>query len=145
MAAKTGSVLLTSRPQLGEQRMVSAYIDLDAALATTNTYTISNVFPDGGCKVVSMSHSSVRGDTNATPTLTYTIGNSDDADGYKTTWTSAIGLQNSLASQAICAGDGALIGTDITNRDVILTVTANPATGETSGRLRFEFIIQGIN
>ena len=145
MTAKTGTVTYTSRPQLGEQRWVRGVITLDAAFATTNTYTIANLFPSGGCKVLALRHASIEADTHATPTLVYEIGNSDDANGFKTSFTSAIGLQNSLASQAVAIGDGALIGTAITNRDLTLTVTADPATGATSGDLIFEVLIEGNN
>lgn len=147
MAAKTGSVLVAGKTgELGQQYDAVGYIDLDAALATTNTYTIANLFPKGKYKVVGFDFWSPELDTNASPTLTFSVGNSDDPDGYLKTINGGLPAQAPAnGSQLNYKGNGDLIGTTPTpNRDVTLTVVADPATGVTSGRLFFGFTLEGV-
>lgn len=145
MAAKTGTVVVAGkRGEVGQQYTARGKIALDAALATTNTYTISNLLPKGGAKVIAFRFYGVEVDTNATPTCTVSIGNSDDPDGFLKTKGGAVGLQNSLAGQLTYFGDGDLIGTTVTNRDLTMTVVANPATGATSGDLFYELVLEGV-
>lgn len=110
--------------------------------ATTDTITWSGVLPDK-FKVIGGAAWGVETDTNATPTHKFTIGNSDDADGYLVETTGAVNRSNSLAQQFCVKFDGALIGTTISNSSIVLTPTANPATIG-SGKVWIELEIEGV-
>ena len=140
MAAITGT--LVESPNLGlpgRREPVLAKFTFAAALATTDTYSISDLFP----KPVKIHSVRVIGDimdTNATPTLDIAIGNSDDADGF---------LKDIVITQTgqtnIVGFDGALIKSVISNPDITMTVNADPATGATSGTWYLEFDAERVN
>jgi len=139
MAAITGS--LVYKPQLGlvgSTEVVRAKFTFAAALATTDTYDITGLFP----YPVQIKGVKLFGDvmdTNATKTLAVSVGNSDDADGF---------LEDIVLGQTVqtsISGTGALIGTIIDNKDIAMVVSANPATAATSGTFILEFVVQRVN
>lgn len=139
MAAITGTAVDGKLGLVGARRPVKGVFTFAAALSTGDTYTITDLFPYPvivhGVKVVGTVM-----DTHATPTLAITVGNSDDADGF---------LKNIVIKQTtqtnIEGFDGALIGTVISNKDVTLTVSANPGTGATSGTWYLVFDAERLN
>lgn len=139
MAAKTGTPVNTKLGLPGTVRPVTAVMVHDAALSTSNTYTIADLFP----KPVLIHGVTISGtamDTNTAPQLAITVGNSDDADGF---------LKSVVISQKnpynVFGADGALINTVISNPDVTMTVAANPATGASSGTWYFTFWAEAVN
>lgn len=140
MASYDGTITISGKAgEIGTQSKARGEFALPGALADTDTITWSNLLPKGGAKVIDVQVFGVEVDTNATPTLTYTVGDGTDADGYITTKTGAAGA----SGQHFAKGDGALVDTDVTGRDVVLTVTADPATGATSGTLFVEVTVEG--
>lgn len=146
MTALTATVDLPGKGgDISEQKLASGYYDLLGALVNGDTITFPNILPYGGAKVVNVKAVSPELDSNATPTATATIGNSDDPDGYVKTRGLAVTLSNSLATDLVLeSSDGALINTAVTNRDIVLTVTAAVATGATSGRIRLSALLQAL-
>ena len=144
MADITGSVVIGS--QFGEQDASSTVLgkfDFSAALATVDTYTIPNFFPRG--KKLFIESFEAYGDvfdTNETKTLAISVGNSDDPDGLLTST-----VLNYTQKGVVICGDGAFVGGDalVDNTDLTLTVTANPATGATSGTLYFRVVARDRN
>lgn len=145
MTAYTGTVLIPGKNgDKGAQNIALGKLTFASALASGDTYTLTNILPLGGAKVVSVRVFGAELDTGATPTGKYKVGNSDDSDGYLVDKSAALGLQNSLPSQAVYFGDGILIGTTVTNRDVVLTGITNMATGATEVSLFVELVLEGI-
>lgn len=146
MAALTGTVTLAGKNgEIGQQYLARGSYTFGAEIEDTDTITWSNILPAGGAKVVGFRVYGQEIDTNATPTATFIVGNTDDTDGYLKTKGGAVGLQNSLAGQLFYAGDGDLItsGSIITNRNVVLTMTAATATGASSGTIYIELVLEG--
>lgn len=140
MTAITGTLVETPNlGKVGRREPVLAKFTFAAALVNTDTYTISDVFPYP-VKVHSVRVVGTIMDTNATPTLGISVGNSDDPDGFL----KAIVI-NQTGQTNIVGVDGALIKTGISNKDVTMTVTADPATGATSGTWYLEFDAEVLN
>ena len=144
MTALVGTVTIPGKGGLvGVQHTALLEYTLTGALVNADTITWSNVIPNGGATVVDVQLATPELDTNATPTMLFEVGNSDDRDGYILSHGGALTLSNSLADQMSAIGTGALIGTKVTNRDIVLTVTAAVATGATSGRILLKVLLQG--
>jgi len=141
MADITGAVVINDEFGVqGMERRVLGSFTFSAALVTTDTYTIANLFPvDLTYKVKSFKLWGTIMDTNATPTLAVSVGNSDDADGYL-----AATVIDGIQDNAVIGGTGAFIGDDtgVKNKDLTMTVTADPATGATSGTWFFEVVAE---
>lgn len=148
MANYTGTVLVKGRAgDLGQQMQALGEFDLadgGAGLADTDTITWTGLLQGSNTKIVGFKFYGVEIDTNATPTATFTIGDGTDADGYLTTKGGAVGLQNSLGGQLVYFGDGALIGTEVSGKDVVLTVTEAVATTATTGKIYVSPIVEGV-
>lgn len=146
MAAYTGTIDIAGKNgELGQQNFCRGKYALAGALANTDTITFTNLLPLAGGKIVGFRFYSPELDTNATPTMTFTIGNSDDADGYLKTVNGGLPAQlPANGSQLNYCGNGDLITTTVTNRTVVLTVTGVVATGETAGNLYVEIILEGV-
>jgi hypothetical protein len=146
MVAYTGTIDIAGKNgEIGSQNFCRGKYALAGALANTDTITWPNLLPLAGGKIVGFRFYSLELDTNATPTMTFTVGNSDDADGYLETVNG--GLPATLpanGSQLSYAGNGALIATTVTNRNVVLTVTGVVATGVAAGNLFVEIILEGV-
>lgn len=148
MTAYTGTVVIAARAgERGGQH--TGYLEYDlggVALANTDTITWTNAVPlKAQAKVVGLDYASPELDTNATPTMLFTIGDGTDADGYLASKGGAVTLSNSLANQLIFKGDGAIIGTATqAGRNIVLTVTAAVATGATTGKIRLWPTVEGI-
>jgi len=144
MATYTATVVKKATTgKKGEATKGLAYLDLSAALTTSDTVVISHrdLIGDGKPTILGGKFWGVEVDTNATPTGTFKIGTATDDDGLLTTKGAAVGLQNSLGGQLSYFFDGALLGTEWTPENIILTPAANSATGATSGRIWFEIEI----
>ena len=145
MAALTGTNAIAGKNgEVGMQFTATGTYTLAAALANGDTITWSNLLPLGGAKIVAVRFFAPELDTNATPTMKWTLGNSDDADGFIIEQGGAVGLSNSLPTMIVAGGTGALMDTTVTNRNVVFTVTAAVATGATTGTIRVEFLLEGI-
>lgn len=145
MTALVGTTVIKGRSgERGTQYAALLKYTLLAALVNGDTITWSNCLPNGKFKVVGFRIWGVELDTNASPTMLFTVGDGVDADGYKLSAGGGVGLQNSLAGQLVYLGDGALIGTTDAANDVVLTVTAAVATGATSGDIWIELVIEGV-
>lgn len=149
MAALTGTVQVAGKSgSVGRQFVAKGSYTLGGALANADTITWTNLLPDPNtCKVVSGRIYGPELDTNATPTMLFTIGDGTDADGYLLSKGGAVTLSNSLANQLMYEFDGAIIcaaaGT-AESRNVVLTVTAAVATGATSGTIWIELLLEGV-
>lgn len=118
---------------------------LTGALVNGDTITWSNVLPSiKQCNVIWMDFQAPELDTNATPTMTFTIGDGTTANAYLTTKGGAVGLQNSLGGQLAYYGDGAGIGAAPATRNLVFTVTAAVATGATTGTISILLRLKGI-
>jgi hypothetical protein len=141
MADITGSVVISDEFGVqGMERRVLGKFDFAAALVDTDTYTIANLFPnDLTYKVKSFKLWGTVMDTNESPTLAVSVGNSDDADGYL-----AATVMDGIQDNAVIGGTGDFIGADegVQNTDLTMTVTADPATGATSGTWYFEIVAE---
>ena len=134
--------------RIGQQLTASGTYTFLGAItghATTgDTILFENIIPRSGAKVVAVQVVSPELDTNATPTGTFIVGNSDDDNGY--VLTENCGLPAVLPAngkQLSVTGTGDLIGTAVTNRDIIVEYTAALATSATSGALRLNVILEG--
>ena len=141
MTAYTGTNHITAGRVLGQELTLKGYYDLTGALVNADTITWSGIIPKG-VKVVALRFFSPEMDTDASPTMTFIIGNTDDTDGFLKT---ASGAFNQATSQISYEGNGDLIGTTITNQDIVFTVNAAVATGATSGRLWVEAVVRGAS
>lgn len=135
--------------ELGQQLTASGYYDLAGAItghaSTGDTITFTNILPYGGAKVVRTQVIAPELDTNATPTGTFIVGNSDDDNGYTTTTNCGLPAQLPANGYPLnVVGNGDLIGTVVRNRDIIIEFTAALATSVTSGRVRLYVDIEGI-
>ncbi len=145
MTAYTGTITVAGKNgEVGQQFNAVGKYTFGTEVEDTDTITWTNLLPNNSSKVVGFKVYGTELDTNATPTATFTIGDGTDPDGYLTTKGGAVGLQNSLAGQLIYFGDGALMFTDVSSRDVVLTMTAATATGASSGTIYVEVLIEGI-
>lgn len=132
---------------IGQQLLATGYYDLAGAItghATTgDTITFDNIIPKGGAKIISVGVTYPELDTHATPTGTCIVGNTDDDNGFAIT--NNVGLPAQLPAntqQVQICGTGDLVGTSITNRDVIIEFTAALATSATTGRVRLEVLLE---
>lgn len=145
MTAYTGTVTRAAKAGgLGELSVAKGSYTFGTEIENADTITWTNILPGQGAKVVGFAVYGVELDTNATPTATFIIGDGSDTDGYLTTKGGAVGLQNSLAGQLFYKGDGALIDTEVSSRNVVLTMTAATATGASSGTIYVELLVEGI-
>ncbi|MFM7851295.1 MAG: hypothetical protein ACKO96_05090 [Flammeovirgaceae bacterium] len=138
-----GSIIGTNTlGQTGQCTVVRGRISFTAATLAANptdTYVIPNLFTHNtipvpveilGFKLVS---------TTTTPaSLVATVGNSDSANGYLTS--KALTETGQLSR----FGDGALIGTRVTNPSVTMTVTTAAGAAYT-GDLIYEFLVRATN
>lgn len=135
---------------IGTQFKASGYYALTGAItghATTgDTITFTNILPFGGAKVLEVEVVCPELDTDATPTGTMIVGNSDDDNGFITTQN--VGKPAQLpanGAQLIAKSfDGALLNTHITNRDIIIEFTAALATSATSGTVRLNVLLEAV-
>jgi hypothetical protein len=142
MASVTGTVIVAGTAgEIGKEKLATGYATWSAAIANTETVTFTNFFPKGKFKVKSVEVSSTRLDSNATPTSAFSVGNSDDADGFATAAVQPV-VGNSTAQFSV-EGVGALItgNTAISNRDLIITCTASATTAVTTGTLFVKALI----
>lgn len=145
MAAYTGTVTQRGKGgDLGDLFIAKGEYTFGTEIEDTDTITWSNILPQGGAKVHSFRIYGVELDSNATPTATFVVGDGTDADGYLTTKGGAVGLQNSLAGQLVYFGDGALLDTNVTSTDIVLTMTAATATGASTGTIYIEVLGESI-
>lgn len=145
MTAFTGTNVLTGKGgELGALSIARGSYTFGTEVENADTITWTNILPAQGAKVVGFKVFGTELDTNATPTATFTIGDGTDADGYLTTKGGAVGLQNSLAGQLFYEGDGALVGTKVTGRNVVLTMTAATATGASTGTIYVELLLEAV-
>ena len=95
MTAYTGTVpILPKGGELGALQFAQGKFSLSAALANADTITISNVLPVQGAEVVSIELTAVELDTDGSPTMTFTVGDGVDADGYFTTTSGGAAISN---------------------------------------------------
>lgn len=132
---------------IGTQMVASGYYDLAGAItghATTgDTITFSDILPFGGAIVRDVEVVSPELDTNATPTGTLIVGNSDDDNGFITT--TGIAVETTVATPLVLKSfDGALLNTHVTNRTVIIEFTAALATSATTGRVRLNLLLEAV-
>lgn len=121
-----------------------------SALANTDTITTpSGALPDEGIRIVDVELSHPELDSNATPTGTYDVGDSDDVNrfldgavmgvngittaGYLVR--NCINVEQTLTSGVVSAGSGYLYAQG-TDPQLILTVASAVATGVASGIIR---------
>lgn len=134
--------------RIGQQLTASGYYTLTGGItghaSTGDTITFSNIIPRSGAKVVGLQVVSPELDTDASPTGTFIVGNSDDDNGYVLTENCGLPAQAPAnGKQLSVTGTGALIGTVVTNRDIIIEYTAALATSATSGTIRLNVILEG--
>lgn len=131
----------------GKVLVARAYYDLNGvALAQNDTITATSIIPADGVEVMEVLVSHTELDTNATPTGTYTVGDSGDADRFITSapmgvngvTTSGFQIRNGInratgtTSGVISTGAGyRYTGTSAST--LILTVDGAVATGATTG------------
>lgn len=146
MTAYSGTINTAGRlGEIGRQTIASGSYALTGALVNADTVTWDNVFPNGKFKVISFRYWSPELDTNASPTMTFTIGDETDPDGYLTTINGGLpATAPTNGSQLNYMGNGALLNTTTAGRDVVFTVTAAVATGASSGTLFWEAVIEGV-
>lgn len=145
MAVVPGTLIVP--PRLGDlDKLVYAkwVHTLTAALSTADTYEVDVFGTDAtnGYDFIPVAGKvfGVRTDTNATPTGQFSIGDSADPDGLLIAKSGFATVTNSQPTQVRYEWDGALIKnkTRLTGTKIILTPTANPATGATSGDIFIE-------
>jgi hypothetical protein len=133
MTAFNGVVAIKPRGgEIGQLQFATSSFTLTGGLANTDTITIDLALPEGGAEVLSMTLDAPELDSHGSPTMTFTVGDGHDADGYFTTTSGGAIISN-------LKGRGALIGTRVTSRKIVLTVTAAVATAVTSGTIYFDY------
>lgn len=138
MAAYTGTVPIKPKGgELGALQYAQGKFTVTVALADEDTITIADVLPQQGAEVVDIALTAAELDTDGSPTMTFTVGDGTDADGYFTSTSGGAAISN-------VKGRGALVGTKVTSRDIVLTVTAAVATGATSGDIYFDVFYRNI-
>lgn len=132
----------------GQDYVALSSYALTGAVANGDTFTFTNLLPKAPtCQIIDFEIWGVELDTGGSPSLTFTVGDGTDADGYLTTKGGAVGLQNSLAGQLFYKGDGAIIGAaagTAASRNVKITITAGAATAASSGKIFVKAICRGI-
>jgi hypothetical protein len=132
MTAYTGSVVRSTK--FGRQTQLEALVKVSwsANLAAADTLTIADVIPEGQ-KLGDYDFElfGTVGDSNATPTLAVKVGTETDDDAF----IPATVIKQT--TQTFLKGTGAAINTagasTTDDRDIVITVTANAATGVSSG------------
>jgi hypothetical protein len=136
--------------RIGQQLTASGTYTLVGGItghaSTGDTILFENIIPRGGAKVVAVQVVSPELDTNASPTGTFIVGNSDDDNGFVITENCGLPVvAPANGKQLSVTGTGALIGTAVTNRDIIVEYTAALATSATSGAIRLNVILEGTS
>jgi len=152
MTAFTGTVIKAGiAGERGTLSLFTGKFDLTGALASGDTITFSNVFPQLGTFVVrNFRYESGRLDTNTSPTAFFTIGDGTDADGYLTTRTPTFSLLTGAVGRVSYEGDGACLDVKPgdsgapASRDVVITFTASPATAATTGTIYVRGWIEAV-
>lgn len=130
--------------EVGNQFMATSHYALTGALVAADTITFTNLLPKAGGVIVAVDIFSPELDTDATPTGTWKVGNTDDDDGYVLTSNIGLPTQAPANGQQISHhGTGALIGTTVTNRDVVVTIVGVMATSATTGTIGIRVLIEG--
>lgn len=150
MAVRTGTIIHAPIFEgLNKVTRAKVVFSLGQALNTDDTYEVDNLFPTDVYDVIIESGRVFcpRLDTNASPTATFAIGDSDDDDGLLVTKGATVALVNSLVNQVNYEFDGALIKnkTTITGKKLILTPKANPTTGVTTGDIFIDVYLRMIS
>lgn len=130
---------------LGTQRTITGTYALAGALVAADTITWSKLLPLGGGRVVRVELAFPELDTDTTPTGTWKVGDGTDDDGY--ILLSNIGLPAQAPAnglQMVQVGTGALIGTVVTGRDVVLTVVGTMATSATTGTILLNVTLESV-
>lgn len=146
MTAYSGTIDIAGKGgELGKQLQATGHYALAGALVNADTIKFANLLPAAGSKVVSLMVVYPELDTDASPTGTWTVGNSDSAAGYCGTQNLGLPVQAPVNTlQIINIGTGALIGTTVTNRDVIITITGVMATSATTGTIGIIATLEGV-
>jgi hypothetical protein len=144
MTAFTGSWL--TKPRLGRQDTTELAIGKvswsGGALASGDTLTIAGLIPFGENAIIdSVTLFGTIPDTNATQTTGFKIGVTGDDDVFLAATVINQRAQLNLKGTGASIGGAALEGL----LDLIITVTANAATGVTSGDLWVEVLYRQRN
>lgn len=138
MTARTGTVTIKPKGgELGALQYAQCKYTLTEALADEDTITFTGALPTQGAEVVDIAMTAVEMDTDGSPTMTFTVGDGTDADGYFTSTSGGAAIAN-------VKGRGALVGTEVTSSNIVMTVTAAVATGATSGDVYFDIFYRNI-
>lgn len=130
--------------ELGKQLMAVGHFALTGALVAGDTITFPNILPQNGAKVIYSRTAHPELDTNASPTGTLKVGNTDDDDGYHLLYNvGAPVVAPANGGQMGNTGTGALIGTVVNNRDIVMTVVGVMATSITTGTIFLFVTLEG--
>jgi hypothetical protein len=144
MTAYTGSVIRSTKFGRNQQLEVLAKVAwADAALASGDTLTIADAFPEG-VKLgdVYFEMFGTIPDTHATQTSGIKIGTETDDDAFVPATVISQRMQWFLVGTGAAINTADAVITD--QRDIVATMTANAATGVTSGTLYFRVIARLI-
>ena len=137
------------RGELGMQFTASGFYALGGAItghaSTGDTITFPNILPNGGVKVLAVEVSAPELDAHATPTGTMIVGNSDDDNGYIAVTSVAVNKSNSLAEGLFRkSSNEELIGTKVTNRDIIIEFVSALESSVTTGTVRLNVLYEVV-
>lgn len=137
MTAYTGTVLATTGfGRQDERASVICSVAWTSALSTSDTLTISNAFPPGVKLLIEeVTLFGTQPDTNASQTFGFKLGTENDDDAFQAAV--VIDNPNGQLVHHCVTGIGTTIDDD---EDIVLTPSANPATGATSGTFYIKVI-----
>ena len=119
-----------ARWEPGLMTSVTSVYALTGAVVTADTFTFSGMFPGNSFQPIDVEVWGAELDTNASPTATIIVGNSDDDNGYVTSKTAG-----GAAQQFYVKGDGDLLGDTLTNTSVVVTLGGTVGTAASSGNI----------
>jgi|NOAtaT_5_FD_contig_21_7934754_length_511_multi_3_in_0_out_0_1 hypothetical protein len=125
-----GTALAPAPFVAGTVQSVVGSVTWGSTLASADTFTFTNLLPANPVEPIAVSIWGSEPDTNASPTATLVFGNSDSANGYLTSKTAGGAVQ-----QYRVDGDGALLGTLVSNRTLIGLLGGTMGTGSAAGTL----------
>lgn len=122
---------IPARAETGQNMSVDVF-DLTAALANGDIIQMCSI--PAGAKVTEVVIHTADLDSNGSPTISFTVGDGADADRF--ILTSTVMRTGGIARLDAVPTSTTGAGYEYTSADTIdIAVTANPATGATSGRI----------
>jgi hypothetical protein len=124
----------------GISYQVIATFSLTAALAINDTITATGIIPASGVEVTDLVIAHNELDTNATPVGTYAVGDDLSTNSYiataplgNSTDTTFLDGVEQITSRSLI---GSVYYTDLNPHNIIMTITATPATAATTGLIK---------